>query len=112
MGFFSKLFGKKEALGEESWRSDPAEMERRAIKALTQLMGFFTATEFIATSLGEKPIPKNPGTLKIQTVFAFGINDFICNSNGIDQAETFSIFNKFLSKEYGKKKELNFLFGY
>ena len=33
MGFFSKLFGKEEDLGEESWRDDPAEMDRRAIKA-------------------------------------------------------------------------------
>ena len=104
MGFFSKLFGKEEDLGEESWRDDPAEMDRRAIKALTQLMGYFMATESIATSFGEKPIPKNPETLKIQTAFAFGINDFICNSNGIDQAQTFSVFNKFLSQEYGKEK--------
>ena len=58
MGIFSKLFG-SEKPSEENWRSDSQELKRRALLALTKEMVFFQATVSIATSLGEKPIPKN-----------------------------------------------------
>ena len=101
MGIFSKLFGSEKA-GQENWRSDSQELKRRALLALTKQMVFFQATVSIATSLGEKPIPKNFEEKKIQVAFAAGVNDFLCLSNRIDDSDTIEVFYKFLIQEYGR----------
>jgi hypothetical protein len=107
MGIFSKIFG-NEKPGEESWRSDPKELKRRALLALTKQMVFFQETVSIATMLGEKPIPKTLEKKRIQVAFAAGVNDFLCLSNEMNIADTVEVFEKFLFQEYGRTEGAKF----